>query len=190
MIEDRKILFFDTVSSGEYCNKIPIYHKDQPHLMKLYVLLTNYLGMTINYAEMIVKPIYGVRYSVDPLRNEAYLYTWDLCEKMGVEAELVMDLFGDMCRKADIVVTYGMKLKRKLMKTFFARNYVFDLIEGKETFCIGEETRKIMEVKRIPKVSECYRFYFDTGTEIPSVSMIVIYKNMYMKMREIAKGGK
>jgi DNA polymerase III subunit epsilon len=119
------ILFFDTETTGLPVEHLPIGHEDQPHVVQLAAILTEDDGTERASINLTVHPD---GWTVPDGAARVHGITTELAARTGIRAAVAAVLFGDLMKKADLLVAHNIKFDRQLLATLFARTKRADAV--------------------------------------------------------------
>ncbi|MEE3326577.1 MAG: 3'-5' exonuclease [Myxococcota bacterium] len=162
--EARKILVFDTETTGMVAWKTPDEAETQPHLVQLGMLLVDTLSWkALSRHSCLVQLPDGV--VMDPGALQAHGIDEDHCRTFGIPARVACELFCATVRQADLVVAHNLRFDRIVMEAACQRDGVeIDWVSEVPGYCTMESSTPIVRLPgkkghKWPTLAEAYAHF-------------------------------
>ncbi|RIJ15995.1 3'-5' exonuclease [Henriciella mobilis] len=174
-------LFFDTETTGLPNSRLPIDHKDQPHIVQLAALLCDAEQRTLASFSLIVNP--GV--PIPKQASDVHGITDEMARTYGISPKLAVDLFKQLYQRANMLVAHNIKFDVALISTAIARTMGGVRKLEKPQYCTMETATPIVNLPptermiaagfnkpKPPRLEECMKYFFDEDLEGAHDAMI------------------
>lgn len=111
-------LVFDTETTGFVNSKLPPIHPSQPHLVQLGAILIDDSQQSVAELGCLLRP---EGWTIPEGAAKVHGITTERATKHGLSAALVLELFSDLCARADTLVCHNISFDLAVMETFAAR---------------------------------------------------------------------
>ena len=170
----KKIVFFDTETTGLPLWQEPSDSEGQPHLTQLAAIVAN--AETKEILASIDLTIRPEGWVIPEALVELNGLTAEYCAAVGVSEKLAIDLFADLIGDVDLIVAHNSSFDQRIMRIAMKR-YGYsdaDLIEWAvkdKHFCTMRESKEIVGAitdkgnLKNPNLSEAYQYFYGEGFE-------------------------
>ena len=164
----KRILIFDTETSGTTSKSLAADHPDQGHLMQLACLLVDEIGREHAQFYSLVYP--EVNYVVNPGAFAAHGIERSLCELQGLPLKVALSVFTELYQVADVVVAHNLKFDKGIIDTAVALASWSHNWDATKHYCTMEAMTPICRLPakfkgtefKWPKLAEAYKHCFKT----------------------------
>jgi DNA polymerase-3 subunit epsilon len=191
------ILIFDTETTGLVDDRLPVDHSSQPHIVQIAAQLCFDDGSIAAGMSLIVNP--GVE--VPSGAAAVHGITTEKARAVGVSPALAVKVFGELYRRADLIVAHNAKFDKSVIEAAIARVYGFTRPLRKPTFCTMEAASPILNLPptakmvaagfhkpKAPKLEQCVRHFFNEDLDGAHDAMVdvVACRRVYFHLKGMA----
>lgn len=169
------ILFFDTETTGFYQDRLPVDHKDQPHIVQLAAQLCSASGDPLAGFSVIIDP--GVE--IPERASSVHGITTEKAIQFGVNAQSALSLFVHLYQRSELIVAHNIKFDKAVLETGISRYYGKPMpLDRKPIFCTMEAAAPVVNLPptermlaagfkkpKAPKLEECIKHFFGETLE-------------------------
>jgi len=157
MIPQAIMAAYDTETTGLPNKKLPMTHKEQPHIVQLATVLYKSDGTELGTFDMIIKPD---GYTEMPIKAfEAHGITFERAMDEGVDRKIVLDAWKDFVRPAKLMVAHNNWFDKQLLDINMRRTYndIKQSYRYKKYFCTMQT---YMPICKLPATEKMLRYGF------------------------------
>lgn len=195
----KRILFFDTETTGKANFKRAFNHPTQPHLVQLGALLVDAESRK-DLAKISLLTLPDIWSAIDPGATATHGITTEDCQRFGVPSPVVYLLFNNLVKQADRIVCHNAQFDIMIMRALGHRLGKPDRLASADTFCTMRAYTPICGLPgpyghKWPKLQEAFAHVFDGATfegAHDALADVIPTKAIYFELPEdvILKGMK
>lgn len=169
--EEKKklLLFFDTETIGlpsDYNAPINNTH-NWPRLVQISWILANENANVVSQKNFIIKPN---GFAIPETSSNIHRITTERALKEGLDLSIILDLFENDLKQADIIVGHNIDFDIKVVRAEMYRLNREDVLVGKKSICTMKSTTDFCKIQgnygyKYPKLQELYKKLFGHGFE-------------------------
>ncbi|HLX65311.1 MAG TPA: 3'-5' exonuclease [Planctomycetota bacterium] len=183
-------LFFDTETTGLPDFKKRASDRCQPDMVELAALVTDAYGNIKAELSFLINPRAWV-HSIGVRAFEAHQITRELCSQYGVDIDLALDRFCDLCKEAEFIVAHNLEFDKFIVQTAMYRCNRKLRIGHLREFCTMKESTNVVCLGgpytfKLPKLSEAYEFFFNRSLADShnAMSDVTACKDIFFKLKD------
>lgn len=162
MVASKKLVFFDTETTGKWNFKHPVDAPSQPYIVQLAALVTDLDGNELNYFTTLICPTNGYNFVIEKQAESVHGVSFDACCEFGVHINAAMLMFNQFMINAVAGVAHNIDFDAKMIASTCKRIRKPDRLETKPNIC----TMKIYTpIVKLPPKKSGTAFKWPTLTE-------------------------
>lgn len=161
----RKILVFDTETTGKANFKLAYNHPTQPHLLQLGAVLLDVVERR-ELAKISILTLPDLWMAIDPGAESTHGISTEVCAQYGVPSTAVYLLFNNLVRQADRIVCHNAAFDVMVMRALGSRLEKIDRLKDADIFCTMRAMTPVCKPPgpygdKWPKLAEAYAHIMD-----------------------------
>jgi len=195
----KRVLFFDTETTGFFDDRLPVDHEAQPYLVQLAAMLCEDNGDVISSFSFIVSYPYPAM-EIPEKAAAVHGITTEKAVQFGVSAEFALGAFAHLYTRANMVCAHNIKFDKGILEVASARHYGKTVPIKKPLFCTMEAAASVVNLPptermiaaginkpKAPKLEECVKHFFGETLDGAHDAMVdvVACKRVYYHLKSL-----
>lgn len=157
VLNAKKILVFDTETTGFPDGKVPPYHPKQPYMVQLGCTLIDCNGDELSFIDKILK--WDI--TISEKMYEIHGVSTDIMNEKGEDPKEVMEIYNDMLEQCDLLVAHNEPFDTKIENITRAR-LKMDARKNIKTFCTMEYSKQKLKLPKF-NLQATHQFLIGVG---------------------------
>lgn len=158
-----KHLVFDTETTGKADFRAPHTAPHQPRIVQIGAILFDDSTRVFGELNVIVRP-FG--FEIPAAASAIHGITQDIALEYGWPLHLVLEAFGALASRADVIVAHNIQFDTLVCESEFHRSNMDSPLIGKEWHCTMEAMKNVCQLPgpygfKWPRLEEAYRHLFN-----------------------------
>lgn len=188
----KRILFFDTETTGKILFREPFTHPAQPRMIQLAAMLTDETGSPMSYLAVLIKPD---GWNIPAEATAIHGITDETCEQFGMSIQCAMDAFRCLAASADRIVAHNIDFDKVVVRSENHRGGGdAKWLDESALYCTMKAATPVCKIPgrygdfKWPSLAETYAHFFDKPLEKAHDAMadLIACKDCYFALEKPA----